>query len=359
MNNTLLPLGIIAIIMATPFTGSASRGFLRADGILAVKGAAATTAKVTIVPFSAPAYTLPVGTRHFELHLPLNDYYLASFTREGCPTKEVYFDASVPVEFTDGEFTFPFKVTLEHMSEDLIFEYEAPVGYVRYIHGLRDFGYETQYIVKVKEELRERMEMMHVTGVDPRVDLPPAALLVVDVPRNGGPAVAKEASTAFEVLAPNVKEVPRLVHRVVRDGDDPTAPSVTAAPEVAASTPAPEAAVEPVVESTAEPIASVPLVEAPSPPLDAPVAKAVPVKPAAAVVQTVNTSAGSVVVPLWQREEETVTGPRMVVRIVRFTRNDGVVEEYRRVAHAYGAVFFFQDRTSITERDFVARTAMR
>ena len=49
----------------------------------------------------------------------------------------------------------------------------------------------------------------------------------------------------------------------------------------------------------------------------------------------------------------------MVIHIVRFTRDDGAKEEFRRVAHAYGAVFFFQDHTSITERDYLARTVMR
>lgn len=347
MRNALLPTTLLVSIMAASFDVNASRGTLKADGILSVKGAASTTAQVTIVPYGAPAYTLPVGTRHFELNLPLNDHYLASFSREGCPTKEVYFDASVPVEFTDGEFTFPFKVTLEHLSEERMFAYEAPVGYVRYMHQLRDFGYETQYLVKVKEDLRERMEAMKVTGIDPRTTLPPAALLVVDRPEDG-PAVEKEANSPFDVLAANVNEVPRLVHRVGRETEAPM-PAPASAP----------AAVEPVEERTPEAIAGP---AAPMPlntlPVDLPPIEEASPAPVSSITATPALTASTTGVR-WSREEETITDPRMVIRIVRFTRNDGVVEEYRRVAHAYGAVFYFQEHTSITERDFMARTAMR
>ncbi|MBK7085742.1 MAG: hypothetical protein IPH53_14180 [Flavobacteriales bacterium] len=46
-----------------------------------------------------------------------------------------------------------------------------------------------------------------------------------------------------------------------------------------------------------------------------------------------------------------------MTRIVRFTEPNGAVQEYRRVTHAFGAVYYFQDDRSITERDFAEAIA--
>ena len=46
-----------------------------------------------------------------------------------------------------------------------------------------------------------------------------------------------------------------------------------------------------------------------------------------------------------------------MTRIVRFTEPNGAVQEYRRVTHAFGGVYYFQDSRSITERDFAEAIA--
>lgn len=374
MRTSTLSFALNSALLVTALSAGAERGVLKADGLLVVKGAELSTARVTIVPFGAPAYTLPVGTKRFVLHLPVNDYYLASFAREGCPTKEVYFDANVPTEYSGTDFDFPFMVTLEHMREDRLFEYEGPVGFVRYQHEIRDFGYETQYLVKLKEELRERMDAVQATGRDPKEMLQPSAMLVVDVPREGGERVVRAASTADAVQAPNTREVPRLVHPVVRDGAAPETPSVTAATipvfeeTMAVADPAPPSMDEtipaPMLAPDPEAIPHGTLIEAEA-------VLAAPVQPAAEMVNveaplepvleavSVVPVAASKAQDSWVRQEETLTEQRRVTRIVRFIRADGMTQEYRRVEHAYGAVFFFHDFTSITERAFMECTAAR
>ena len=69
--------------------------------------------------------------------------------------------------------------------------------------------------------------------------------------------------------------------------------------------------------------------------------------------------AGSMVVVVWRslRTEELITEERMLTRIVRFsTRSNGPIE-FRKVTHAFGAVYYFLGNRSITERAFEEATA--
>ena len=368
---TLLPILLGALGMA-PSALHASRGMLNADGILVVKSADISSARITIVPQNAAAYGLEVGTKRFTLRLPVNDTYLVSFVREGCPTKEVYFDTRVPVEFTTRDFAFPFQVTLEHVSPERMFAYEGPVGFVRYQHPLTDFGYEAQYVVKVEDELHERMKEMEVTGTDPKV-MSALSAMVVDVSRDGTERVERTATPSLEELntAPIVSEVPKLVHTVSAPGA--SEPEVVYATDEEPMMAQPEPLVEeaPVV---VEAIVSVPAFSAPvasAPPAvkaapSIPRTRALPVAAAKPMVNPEPTNEVSAEVSasmqaasmVKHREEEVLVDRRMVTRVVRFVRADGVVtDELRKVTHAYGAVFYFHNEQSITERAFRELTA--
>lgn len=351
MLNATLRATALSLLTALALPSMAATGTLHADGILVVKGAELNGTTITVVPHSAPAYQLPAGTKRFTLSLPVDDYYLVSFTREGCPTKEIYFDATVPAEHVQNDFDFPFMVTLEHLPAERMFSYEGPVGFVRYLHGIEDFGYETQYIVKMQEHLKERMDAVQSTGVDPKPASVAYTAMVVDRPMDGGEPIVRAATPELGTVAPNVHDVPALVHRVVRPEDD----------EPVVHYMEPEASVlkeEPVAEVVEElplPAPAELVVEEPQPleVEEVPVMNEVPTE----VEEPVNVPVA--ITPVWTREEETIIEKRMVVKIVRFTRNDGVKEEFRRVAHAYGQVFFFQDARSITERDYLGSIATR
>ena len=180
LRSTLLPLSLVVCIGAF-----AARGVLKADGVIRVKGTDLHNAQVTVVPGHAVAYSLPVGSKHLTLDLPLDDVYLVSVQQIGCPTKEVYFDTRVPVDMHAMVFKFPFQVTLESLPADRMFIYDGPVGFVRYVHALKDFGYETNYTVRVEEDLKLRMKEIQQTGVDPKIIAPPIQARVIDRPRGG------------------------------------------------------------------------------------------------------------------------------------------------------------------------------
>ena len=371
-NATLLPIFLGALGMA-PSALHASRGMLNADGILVVKGADISTARITIVPENAAAYGLEVGTKRFTLRLPVNDTYLVSFVREGCPTKEVYFDTRVPVEFTARDFDFPFQVTLEHLSPERMFTYEGPVGFVRYQHPITDFGYDTQYIVKVDDELRERMKEMEATGTDPKV-MSAMSAMVVDVSRDGSERVEYAATPTVEEgdTAPMVSEVPKMVHVVSAPGVSEPAMVYATEEEPMVSQPEPLVEEAPVVVEAvvSAPALAAPVASAPPAPKAAPSiprTRAVPVATAKPMVQPAPTIEVRTEVSasmqaarmIKHREEEVLVDQRMVTRVVRFVRADGVVtDELRKVTHAYGAVFYFHNAQSITERAFRELTAV-
>ncbi len=209
-----VPIALAALLFSPNVI--AERGTVRADGLFIVQGAGLDRAIVRVIPSNANAYSLPMGTERFVLDLPVNDTYLVSFERPGCPTKEIYFDTSVPVERHTEDFEFRFKVTLEHMEEQRLFSYDGPVGFVRYMHGLKDFGYETKYVMKVNKDLKDRMEEYKESGVDPKVIMVPMVARVVDRKRDGSTTETrpKNAMASVGDIAPIVREVPRMVHRL-------------------------------------------------------------------------------------------------------------------------------------------------
>lgn len=336
-----LPLATAALLSVQSY--SADRGTLHADGVFAVRGAALAQAKVHVVPFGAAAYTLPMGTDRFVLDLPIDDTYLLSFERPGCPTKEVHFDTRVPVERINEDFTFRFKVTLEHMDEDKMFTYAGPVGFVRYMHELNDFGYETEYIVKVDEDLKERMKEYKVTGVDPKVIMPPTAALVITRPNKSSNAgTVTVAEPAFdEEVAPIVREVPRLVHLLGTSSDEQTIVAAEVLPlerEEIATVEARTIVVKAQEDEEPDPellvMADLSLME-------------LEVEEPTLNLASERTSMSKVI-----RDEELIVEPRMVRTIVRFIKEDGRVDEVLKVAHSYGATFYFDNGQSITEREY-------
>ncbi len=339
-----LPLALAALLYSQNV--SADRGTVRADGLFIVQGAALDRAIVRVMPSGAKAYSLPMGTERFVLDLPVNDTYLISFERLGCPTKEVYFDTSVPVERHTEDFEFRFKVTLEHMEKERMFTYDGPVGFVRYMHGLKDFGYETQYVMKVNQDLKERMEEYKESGVDPKVIMVPKVALVVDRKRDGSTTETRpmNAMATTGDVAPIVSEVPRMVHRLR------TSDATVKEPEVE------QMKVDrgdflPIVISAA--IKELPLEPAI---LDVPTLTT----PKKAVADTLAKEPVSDITPsLIQREEELIVEPRTVSKVVRLTHANGQVEEFRKVMHSYGDTFFFHNGQSITSDRYKDLSAQR
>lgn len=346
MERTLSYLTIALAALLFSSNVSAERGTVRADGLFIVQGAALDRAIVRVIPSGAKAYSLPMGTERFVLDLPVNDTYLVSFERPGCPTKEIYFDTTVPVERHTEDFEFRFKVTLEHMQKERMFTYDGPVGFVRYMHELKDFGYETQYVMKMNKDLKQRLEEYQQSGVDPKVINVPRVARVVDRKRDGTVTETRlaEEMVASGDIAPIVREVPRMVHRLRSSDAAITKPEVEQMKvtrgdflPIVISAAIKELPLEPAILDV--PTLETPKAEVPDTLISAPV---LGVAPSSSI-----------------REEELIVEPRWVCKVVRITDANGRVQEFRKVTHSYGDTFFFLNGQSITSDRYSFLSAQR
>ncbi len=209
---------LIVIIFCSFLVSSVqgSRGVLRTDGIVQVRGERGAVPRVTVMPFDSPAGY----RRECALVLELEWTTLSCHGRAtGCVTKQLYFDTRVSIEKHAAEFTFPFRVILEMHDGAQAFTYAGPVGFIRYHHEITDFAYETDYTATVDPSFAIRAVEMQRTGSDPLVigNVPLAARVVTSkYHRPNQEAPERVETDAMGTLAPMVAEVPRMVHRTGR-----------------------------------------------------------------------------------------------------------------------------------------------
>lgn len=188
---------------------------LNLDGIMMVKGMSMTGARVIILGPDRSPRVLTEDLAHFTLRLELNTEYLLSFEREGCVSKQLQFNTSVPVGYPVGEgFYFPFQVTLEPLPKGQHFAYAGPVGSIHFDKYINAFGYDTDYRAAKDEVLTKRLELAR-TEIDQKAtgDMVPAAVAVFG--RSEGTAAMAPAVTpvtAYEVIAPTVSRTAPMVH---------------------------------------------------------------------------------------------------------------------------------------------------
>jgi hypothetical protein len=279
-------------------------GMLNIDGIVHVSELPLAGTRVVISEYEGPTTVLTNNLHRFTLPLKLQSVYLLSFEREGCATKQLLFDTHVSTA-TEGEvsFEFPFQVTLAPPPAGRTFTYAGPVGFIRYQERLNDFGYEKHYRMQNDEGMQQRIEELQQAVSQASASTASAVPLKV-VPT----ADADAPKGHFEELAPTLSEVAPLVNNT---GKEEVAPmrAVPFIPSVAKETGT-------VVE---EPVIATPTFEAAA--------------------------------DRKGREEELIVEPRRITTVVRLNDN-GQVSEYRRVAHAYGGVFYFKDGYNCTAETY-------
>lgn len=343
--DTVLTL-ITAAFMCLPLWSTARGGgpdrtdVLNVDGIVKVKGLPMEGARMRMMERDGAMEVLDKGLGHFAKELPLQTAVLMVFEREGCVTKQLYFDTHVPSEALDhAPFDFPFQVTLEAMPGGQQFEYAGPVGYIRYYPERNDFGYDTDYSRKADPMLTKRMElaMTNVTTTTPSAE--PASAPAVALPLVEPP---KEDTGAFHVLVPTRPSQEMLVHPTGTASSNssvvgPSAPPPPAVPVKQEATPGPPSAA--VVKKEAPPPATsgtVVQVKATVSPMHDVAVVERPIEQAPATKYAEG------------RQEELIVEKNRVTKIVRIA-HEGRVDEYRRVSHLYGAVHYFKNGESCSD----------
>lgn len=337
---------LFALMLGLGAAVSAARGTLHLDGILQVRGAAASSARIVVLPTGGMPYAMDNVSGRFTMSLPLDGTYLLSFEREGLVTKQVYFDTSVPVDKHQSELSFPFKVTLFSVGRNDVYTYAGPVGYVHYDAGKQDFDYETDYTLKPGMPMFQRISSL-MAQMDDRGDdgLPKAAIITyraTNASAGSLPNVVAVAASPGEVentMAEELLEERNTApHEAVAD--------VSERIPVRAEEPVPVAAVPAGVEegdaggnTIAKPLVS--MVHRPN-------------------VQQHKRAATDIpppVDPLTLPREELIVERNRVITLVRVPEATGHVSEYRRVADRHGMVVHFRDGVQIPEQLYHEGTA--
>lgn len=297
---------------------------LNLDGKVRTKGAPLAGTRVVIMGHDGPANVLRTGVEHFQHALPLQTAFLFSFEREGCVTKQLYFDTHVPPgAMASAPFDFPFQVTLEAPPKGQEFEYRGPVGYVRFYEERGDFGYDTDYSKLADPILAERMRDLTIE----LAPVPPPSSLMTQSVRIDSPE--REDVDDFNILVPTMASRPVRVH-----------PTGIATFDHPLSTPT-------VKIVSARPSIDVPPSRAPSLALASLGVSKAPLHTTGAAPPSGH-SVPTSMVPTADRSEELIVEKRRVIKIVRIRSGDNTTE-YRRVQHQFGQVFYFKNGESCTQ----------
>lgn len=296
---------------------------LRIDGIVHVPGLSMSGARMIIITDDGRSEVVVSGLEHFSRELPLQTAFLIGFEREGCVTKQLYFDTHVPGEaMARAPFDFPFEVTLERPPTGQNFHYAGPVGYIRYFPERQDFGYDTDYhrIADPKMAAQMLQALDHPTAQGHKAEEAHA-----EDPLSFRAAGQHSDTDAFNVIVPTRPTREALVHPT-GDQDPRSTERPQAAPQM------PEAAVKPAPVPSIEriPALAEPALHQPEITLTPPFLPAATTDPDA------------------QREEELIVEPQWIIKIIRLSRS-GTTDEFRRVEHKYGAVYFFKNGSTCSQ----------
>jgi hypothetical protein len=330
----------IGLLCFMPVDALAERGKLKADCIIQIKGGLDGQTRLTVMPGTTPAYVLTPTDLHFVLDLVLDETYLLTFEHPGCVTKELYVDASVPLDKRSMDFDFPLKVLLEHHDEP--FTYAGPVGFIFYEHGLKDFSYHTDYAININDRFAGRMAEFERTGVDPRSATLGYTASTQD-PQTTTPEPVAPA-TFWNVQAPVVAHVAPMVHRLSRPDTSMRESDVSMLP--VSTIDVPQLAIDPMALRVSEPVVVLQAVERST--------------ETATIDYVVEASTNTIMAtaPAYQDVSwELIVEERRVTTIIRLTDETERSTEYRRVLHGSGAKYFFQDGRSISEYTYDKGTA--
>lgn len=330
---------VLPLFLSAAVANTAHATYLEADGRLRVEGASWKDTRVYVVPAFGKPYELELKDTRFTIPLPLQEEYLLSFEHPDCPTKQIVINAHVPEFMSAQGFDFPFLVTLSYLPEEDRFQYEGPVGFVRYSPPTADFIYSTQYNIIRPRKMLERLDDLRQA---PAAPLAPAPILT-----------ASGAAGKRSAAGPKGEEVMLERAQLTEISAPPPLPPVVREELDRLAVRPPERlgrklAYEPVrmndVTSIGSPIVHVER----SAPHAVAVEKKTIAPPTARPVRVVSVSTPQLGTAC--DEEEALVEPRRVTYIKRISQ-DGICTELRKVVHAYGGVFFFRNGVSITQRD--------
>lgn len=136
---------LLLIALGTASAGCVHGGMLKADGLVRTVQVERSTVHLMLMPEFSEAYVVHHGAGRFELELPYHALYLLRAEAIGCATKEVIFDANLPLALNGTDRLFPMEILMEKMAAGAPYRYAGPVGLVYFDEVVQDFVYTTDH----------------------------------------------------------------------------------------------------------------------------------------------------------------------------------------------------------------------
>ena len=338
---SFLLLVLTPLLLGMPYCALA--GVVHADGIIRVKGGSWENARVTLIPEFGEPRVIERSSARFTLDLPLQVSYLLRAEYENAATKEIVFDLRVPSRYDGSEFTFPFEITLEVKESREVIPFAGPVGLVSFNTALEDLDYVTDHrLLAVSKKARElsdkvkRMEPAPASELTLPTPVPPPLNAIVterSVPEQMQEEPAPEKISPLQSILPIavMPEAPKPITVAVRS----TTPIATA-PE-ANSAPAEDTRPTSTTERSSKGSVA---------------ASIVTDKAVESRAQTLRSELTFSIPTVDCGQEQVLEYPSMLVAVRYIPLPNGNCDEMRKVTHAYGDVFYFQNGRAITQWEY-------
>lgn len=133
------------------------QGRFTVNGRLKIEGGDLAGARAVVFKDGAKERTISSSLNKFSLDLELDHNYVIAFEKDGYVAKRISFNTKAPAEAIANGFTpFDFAVSLFKQYDDInIVVFNQPVGMIRYDEKTGDFDYDTDYTKSIQSQLQQ------------------------------------------------------------------------------------------------------------------------------------------------------------------------------------------------------------
>lgn len=354
-----------------------AQGKFTVNGRLKIEGGDLATTRAVVYKDGAKERTITSNLNKFSLDLDLNHNYVIAFEKDGYVSKKVSFNTKAPAEAIANGFTpFDFAVSLFKQYDDInIVVFNQPVGMIRYDDKTGDFDYDTDYTKSIQSQLQQVLAQVdkkqkeeadnakanegkaaEEAKAKAKAEADAAKQAAAKAKADAEAAKQAEAKAKADAEAARLAEEARVKAEQKQQAEAKKVEPPKPPPAVVAEKPAPKVAPKPELRKPAPP-----------PPVErnAVASKAVvadegrrsltpTVRDEASRVERAKTHTNAetrpeeiAAVPEVVMDQETLVEPSRVTTIVKVTEGANT-DEYRKVIHKFGGLYYFKNGTACT-----------
>ena len=371
---------LILLLLVLGSFAAQAQGRFTVNGRMKIEGGDLSNTRAVVYKNGAKERTLTKDLNKFSLDLEIGHSYVISFEKDGYVSKKISFNTNAPAEAAANGFTpFDFAVSLFKQYDDInIVVFNQPVGMIRYDDKTGDFDYDTDYTKSIQSQLQQVLAQVEQKQAQEEKAEKEGAERAAEEAKAKAKADAeaqKQAAAKAKAEAEAKKQADAKAKADAEAAKRAADEQAKAAEEAARRTPPPAPKPEKQVEVKAEKPQPAPKpVEKRSPPPPAPTRTVTASKAttgedqrrtitpvveeeasrmakARTNVQEERRPEEEVVEAQVEMEQQTLVEPSRVTTVVTVKKGD-TIDEYRKVIHKWGGLFYFKNGETCTQEAY-------